>query len=227
MRRIAAAAAIALMAAGCGSEARERPAAATFTTEIDNPYLPLPPGTRRVFRETDGEGAVQKVVVTVTHRTKRVASGVLARVVRDTVTERGQIVEDTFDWYAQDDRGNVWYLGEDTTEYEAGKPVTKEGSWEAGVDGAKAGIIMPARPEVGMQYRQEHYAGHAEDMARVLSRDEQAEVPAGHFTDLLLTREWNPLEPKVLEYKLYAKGIGPVLAIGVSGSRDVEELLPQ
>jgi hypothetical protein len=148
-------------------------------------------------------------------------------VVRDTVTERGQVVEDTFDWYAQDDRGNVWYVGEDTTEYEDGKPVTKEGSWEAGVDGAKAGIVMPARPKVGMQYRQEQYAGHAEDMARVLSLDEQAEVPAGHFTDVLLTREWNPLEPKVLEYKLFAKGIGPVLAIGVSGSRDVEELLPQ
>ena len=86
---------------------------------------------------------------------------------------------------------------------------------------------MPARPRVGMQYRQEHYPGHAEDAARVLSLDEQAEVPAGHFTDALLTRDWNPLEPKVLEYKLYAKGVGPVLAIGVSGSRDREELLPQ
>jgi hypothetical protein len=226
MRRAAAAAAVALVAAGCGAENRERPAA-TFTTEIDNPYLPMAPGTRRVFRETDGDGAVQKVVVTVTSRTKRVASGVVARVVRDTVTERGQLVEDTFDWYAQDDRGNVWYLGEDTTEYEDGRPVTKEGSWEAGVDGAKAGIIMPARPRVGMQYRQEYYAGHAEDMARVLSLDEQAEVPAGHFTDALLTREWNPIEPKVLEYKLYAKGIGPVLAVSVSGGRDREELLPQ
>jgi hypothetical protein len=143
------------------------------------------------------------------------------------VTERGQVVEDTFDWYAQDDRGNVWYVGEDTTEYEDGRPVTKEGSWEAGVDGAQAGIIMPARPRVGQAYRQEHYAGHAEDMARVLSLDEQAEVPAGHFTDALLVREWNPLEPKVLEYKLYAKGVGPVLAVSVSGGRDREELLPQ
>jgi hypothetical protein len=224
MRRAAAAAAVALVAAGCGAEAPERPAA--FTTEIDNPYMPLVPGTRRVFRETGGDVA-QKVVVTVTARTKRVASGVVARVVRDTVTERGQVVEDTFDWYAQDDRGNVWYVGEDTTEYEHGRPVTKEGSWEAGVDGAKAGIVMPAHPRVGMQYRQELYAGHAEDMARVLSLDEQAEVPAGHFTGVLLTREWNPLEPDVLEYKLYAKGIGPVLAVSVSGGRDREELLPQ
>ena len=225
MRRAAAVAAVALVAAGCGAESRER--SATFTTEIDNPYLPMVPGTRRVFRETDGDGAAQKVVVTVTSRTKRVASGVVARVVRDTVTERGQVVEDTFDWYAQDDRGNVWYVGEDTTEYEDGRPVTKEGSWEAGVDGAKAGIVMPARPRVGMQYRQEHYAGHAEDMARVLSLDEQAEVPAGHFTGVLLTREWNPIEPEVLEYKLYAKGIGPVLAVSVSGGSDREELLPQ
>jgi hypothetical protein len=225
MRRAAAAAAVALVAAGCGAEAPERPV--TFTTKIDNPYLPMVPGTRRVFRETDGEGAAQKVVVTVTSRTKRVASGVVARVVRDTVTERGRLVEDTFDWYAQDDRGNVWYLGEDTTEYEDGRPVTKEGSWEAGVDGAEAGIIMPAYPRVGMEYRQEHYPGHAEDMARVLSLDEQAEVPAGHFTGALLTREWNPLEPKVLEYKLYARGVGPVLAVSVSGGRDREELLPQ
>ena len=227
MRRAAVAAAVALVAAGCGAETPGRPAATTFTTEIDNPYLPMVPGTRRVFRETGGDGPAQKVVVTVTSRTKRVASGVVARVVRDTVTERGRLVEDTFDWYAQDDRGNVWYLGEDTTAYEDGRPVSKEGSWEAGVDGAKAGIVMPARPRVGMQYRQEHYPGHAEDMARVLSLDEQAEVPAGHFTGALLTREWNPIEPKVLEYKLYAKGIGPVLAVGVSGGRDREELLPQ
>ena len=228
MRRTAAAAAVALVAAGCGAQAPERSSSSTtFTTEIDNPYLPMVPGTRRVFRETGGDGAAQKVVVTVTSRTKRVASGVVARVVRDTVTERGQVVEDTFDWYAQDDRGNVWYLGEDTTEYEDGRPVTKEGSWEAGVDGAQAGIIMPARPRVGMQYRQEHYAGHAEDMARVLSLDEQAEVPAGHFTGVLLTREWNPIEPGALEYKLYAKGIGPVLAVMVSGGTDREELLPQ
>ena len=222
MRRLAAAAAAALVAAGCGSEARERPAAAAFSTEIDNPYLPLEPGTRRVFRE-----GAQRVVVTVTHRTKKVAAGIVGRVVRDTVTERGQVVEDTFDWYAQDERGNVWYLGEDTTEYEDGRPVSKEGSWEAGVDGAEAGIVMPAHPRVGMEYRQEHYPGHAEDAARVLSLDEQVEVPAGHFTGALLTREWNPLEPKVLEYKLYAKGVGPVLAIGVSGGSDREELLPQ
>jgi hypothetical protein len=108
-----------------------------------------------VYRETSIDGTVQRVVVKVTHRTKRIANGITARVVRDTVTEKGQLVEDTFDWYAQDRRGNVWYLGESTKEYENGKVVSTRGSWEAGVDGARAGIAMPARPRPGLQYRQE------------------------------------------------------------------------
>jgi len=215
----------ALLAAGAVAAALAGPG--DFTTRIDNPYLPLRPGTRQVYRETDAEGHVQKVVVRVTRRTKRVASGIVGRVVRDTVTEDGQLVEDTFDWYAQDRKGNVWYLGERTTEYEDGKPVSTAGSFEDGVDGARRGIVMLARPRVGREYAQERAPGVAEDRARVLSRDEQVEVPAGHFTDVLLTRDWNPLEPKVSEYKLYAKGVGLVLALGVSGGADREELLPQ
>jgi hypothetical protein len=202
------------------------PAARHFSTKIDNPYLPMKAGTRRVYRETEN-GEVNRVVVKVTRRTRRVAAGIRARVVRDTVRHRGEVVEDTFDWYAQDRRGNVWYVGEDTTEYESGRPVSKEGSWEAGVDGAKAGIVMLAHPRVGRRYRQEHYPGHAEDRAKVLSRDEQAQVPAGHYRRVLLTKEWNPLEPKVLEYKLYAKGVGLVLTLGVSGDVGREVLLPQ
>jgi hypothetical protein len=147
------------------------------------------------------------------------------RVVHDTASEKGTVVEDTFDYYAQDERGNIWYLGEDTTEYKNGKPVSKEGSWEAGVDGAAAGIAMLAHPKVGRRYRQEHYPGHAEDGAKVLSRGEQAEVPAGHFTHLLLTKDFNPLEPKALEYKLYGRGIGPVLELGISGDTDRAELI--
>src|SRR4029079_13106786 len=119
------------------------------------------------YRETANDGAVQRIVVKVSDRTKRVASGVTARVVRDTVTEKGKLVEDTFDWYARDKRGNVWYLGEDTKEYSHGKVASTEGSWEAGVDGARAGIVMPAHPRVGRQYRQEHYPGHAADTARL------------------------------------------------------------
>jgi len=201
------------------------PDPAHFTTRIDNPYWPMKPGSRWVYRETDTHGSVQRIVVTVTDRTKTVASGVVARVVHDTASENGTVVEDTFDYYAQDDKGNVWYLGEDTTEYENGKPVAKTGSWEAGVDGAEAGIAMLAHPRVGRRYRQEHYPGHAEDGAKVLSRTEQAEVPAGHFSRVLLTKDFNPLTPKALEYKLYARGVGPVLELGVSGDTDRAELM--
>ena len=198
---------------------------ADFSTRIDNPYWPMAPGSRWVYRETDAEGTEQRVVVTVTNRTKTVAAGITARVVRDVVTEDGQPVEVTDDWYAQDECGNVWYLGEDTTEYEDGKPVSKAGSWEAGVDGAEAGVIVPAKPRVGLRYRQEYYAGEAEDAAEVLGIDEQAEVQFGHFTDVLLTKDFTPLQPKVLEYKLYARAVGPVLVLGVSGGSDREELV--
>jgi hypothetical protein len=196
-----------------------------FSTRIDNPYWPMRPGSRWVYRETDTDGSVQRIVVTVARRTKRVASGVTARIVHDRATEDGQVVENTFDYYAQDHKGNVWYLGEDTTEYENGKPVSKEGSWEAGVDGAEAGIAMLAHPRVGRRYGQEHYPGHAEDGAKVLSRTEQAEVPFGHFRRVLLTKDFNPLKPKILEYKLYARGVGPVLEVAVSGGSDRAELL--
>jgi hypothetical protein len=201
------------------------PDPAHFTTRIDNPYWPMTPGSRWVYRETDTHGRGQHIVVTVTDRTKTVASGVVVRVVHDAASENGKVVEDTFDYYAQDDRGNIWYLGEDTTEYDNGKPVSKKGSWEAGVDGAEAGIAMLAHPKVGRRYRQEHYPGHAEDGAKVLSRNEQAEVPAGHFTRVLLTKDFNPLEPKALEYKLYGRGIGPVLELGISGDTARAELV--
>jgi hypothetical protein len=198
---------------------------ADFTTRIDNPYWPMRKGSRWVYRETDSEGTRQRVVVTVTRRTKMIANGVRARVVRDVVTEEGRPVEVTDDYYAQDRAGNIWYLGEATTEYENGKPVSTEGSFEAGVDGAQAGIIMPAKPRVGLAYREEYYAGHAEDQARIVSLREQAEVPFGHFRRVLMTRNTNPLEPKSVEFKFYARSVGPVLAIGVSGGSDREELV--
>ncbi len=198
---------------------------ADFTTRITNPYWPMRVGSRWVYRETDSEGTRQKVVVTVTARTRLIANGVRARVVRDVVTEKGVPVEVTDDWYAQDRAGNVWYLGEATTEYEDGKPVSTKGSFEAGVDGAEAGVIMPARPRPGLRYRQEYAKGEAEDRARIVSLREQAEVPAGHYRRVLMTRESNPLEPRVLEFKFYARGVGPVLAVSVSGGSDREELV--
>ena len=147
---------------------------ADFQPGSDNRYFPLEPGTQWTYRETDGEGTVQDVVVTVTSETRKIANGIEARVVRDTVSEDGQVTEDTFDWYAQDGDGNVWYLGEDTAEFENGKVSSREGSFEAGVDGALPGIIMPADPAAGMAYRQEYYPGQAEDNGAVL-----ADRPAG------------------------------------------------
>jgi hypothetical protein len=196
-----------------------------FTTEIDNPYWPMKPGTRWTFRETDGEGGEATVVVIVTTLTKKMANGVTARVVRDTVTEDGQIVEDTNDWYAQDATGNIWYLGEDTAEFEDGKVSSRAGAFEARGYGARPGHALPAAPRPGMEYRQEFYKGEAEDSGRVLSTDELAEVPAGRYRDALLTKDFTPLEPDVLEYKLYAKGVGPVLILTASGGAGREELL--
>jgi len=190
---------------------------ATFTTAIDNRYWPMRPGTRWTYRETDVAGARQRVTVTVTGATKRIANGVTARVVRDTVSEDGKIIEVTLDWYAQHEDGSIWYLGEDTAEFEGGELASRAGSFEAGVDGALAGVIMPAKPRRGQRYRQEQSKGVAEDRGEVLATRERVQVPAGRFRGSVLTRDTTPLEPHVLEYKLYAPGVGPVLEISVSG----------
>jgi hypothetical protein len=208
-----------------GGEPFNDPDPSEFTTEIDNQWWPMKPGSRWVFRETDAEGSVSKVVVTVLDKTKLIANGVEARVVHDQVTEDGQIKEDTFDWYAQDADGNLWYFGEDTTEYENGKPKTKEGSWEAGKDGALAGIIIPADPQVGMTYREEYYKDHAEDGASIIGTDGLAVVPYGRFEHCVQTRNFSGIEPDVIEEKLYARGVGVVLEITVSGGADRSELL--
>jgi hypothetical protein len=163
--------------------------------------------------------------VRVTDDTREVA-GVTTTVVHDVVRDAsGAVIEDTFDWYAQDKEGNIWYMGEDTAEFENGKLKTKEGSFEAGVDGAQPGIIMPANPQDGMQYRQEYYKGVAEDNGEILSTDEMAQVPFGQFDNALLTKDTITIEPNVLEYKLYARGVGPVLVLGVSGGPGSREEL--
>ena len=196
---------------------------ADFAATIDNPYWPMAPGSRWVYGETGAEGAEQRVEVTVTDRRKTIL-GIEATVVHDVVSEGGEVIEDTFDWYAQDRWGTVWYLGENTKEYDKGK-VSTEGSWEAGLDGAQAGVILPGRPEAGQTYRQEYYAGEAEDGGEILRLGQQVEVPFGSFTGVLVTKDFTPLEPDVVEHKFYAQGVGPVLADQVSGGSSREELI--
>jgi hypothetical protein len=192
-------------------------------TKIDNPYLPMRPGTRWVYRERE-DGVTQRDVVTVTRRTRTLA-GVETRAVRDVVTQHGRVVEATTDYYAQDDDGTLWYFGERTVEISKSGHRSTAGSWLAGRHGAQAGVIMPAHPAIGMAYRQEFRKGVAEDEARVLSLDEQVEVPFGHWKRTLMTKEVTPLEPDALEHKFYARGIGPVLTLGISGSIGREELI--
>jgi hypothetical protein len=191
--------------------------------DIDNPYFPLVPGTTFIYEGTsDGKPIYEEFVVT--DQTKTIL-GVETRVVRDTNWEKGKLVEKTFDWFAQDDAGNVWYFGEFATEYKNGKVIGHEGSWEAGVDGASAGIVMLADPEVGDTYQQENAPGVAEDMATVLSLDESICVPVDCFSDVLKTKDFTPLEPDVVEHKYYAPGIGQIKTIMVAGGSEVSKLV--
>ena len=199
------------------------PPPGNFVTRIDNKYFPLRPGTTFLFRGTQ-QGKARLVSVFVTHKTKMIL-GIRATVVLDQVLVGGKREEKTFDWYAQDNHGNVWYLGESSSDFVNGKWIRSDGSWEAGVNGAKAGILMKANPRIGDVYRQEYYAGHAEDMAKVLSRSESVTVPYGNFERGLETSEWTPLERGVLEHKYYVKGVGNVRTITVKGGSEAEHLV--
>ena len=198
---------------------------ADFTVDITNRYWPMAPGDRWVYEEIDGHGGVQRNEVTVLDRTRTVADGIKARLVHDQVLATdGAVVEDTLDCYAQDADGNVWYLGEQTTEYTNGGAST-EGSWEAGVDHAQPGILLPANPKPGSGYRQEYLKGEAEDEGFVLSTDEQVQVPTGTYKGALLTRDTTALEPDLVELKWYARGVGPVLELTPSGEQSREQLV--
>jgi hypothetical protein len=199
---------------------------ADFSARINSRRWPMRVGSRWIYRVTDmSDGSTERDVITVTRRTKLIADGIRARVVHDVVRDHGKPVEVTDDWYAQDSRGNIWYFGEHTIAYEHGRP-TDNGSWEAGVDGAMPGVALPARPRVGLSYREEYSKGTAEDQSRVLALDMQVHVGAGHFRHVLLTEDFSPIEPNVSELKFYARGSGQaVLAIDVSGGSDREELV--
>ncbi|MBU0499388.1 MAG: hypothetical protein KJ558_01350 [Gammaproteobacteria bacterium] len=187
-----------------------------FVSLIDNPYLPLRPGTTYIYEGKMAEG-FERETFEVTQET-RVILGVTCVVVRDSVYQDGKLVERTDDWFAQDREGNVWYFGEDSKDYDNGKLVSTKGSWEAGVKGARAGIIMKANPNPGDTYRQEYFRGEAEDWATVLSLDGRARIPLGSYQNLLSTKEWSALDkPPKYEEKFYARGIGHIMTRHVTG----------
>ncbi len=192
-----------------------------FVARIDNPYFPQAGGTRYVYEGLTNKG-LEHIEVVVLPDARQVM-GIAATAVRDTVTVDGVLVEDTIDWYAQDANGDVWYLGEDVTNYEDGVAVDKAGSWEAGVDGALPGIVMYADPaaHIGEAYRQEYYRNEAEDMAEILSIEEQLNLPFGAFDHVLQTLETTPLEPDAREHKYYAPGVGLIQEVDVNSGETI------
>ncbi len=195
-----------------------------FTARVDNPWFPLRPGTISVYTGMK-DGRRARDVVTVTHRVAKI-DGAPCVVVKDRLYLNGKLEERTTDWYSQDSRGNVWYFGESTAELDAhGRVTSTEGTWRAGRDGAQPGIFMPARPVTGRTGRQEFYKGHAEDHFEVLSLHASVRVPYTSSSNALLTKEWTPLEPRVLDHKLYLRGIGTVLEQTVKGGDERLELV--
>ena len=198
------------------------PPASSFSARVDNPWFPLLPGTRYVYSGVkDGKRAVD--VVLVTHATRTI-DGVPCVSVDDRLTLGGHLEERTTDWYSQDAHGNVWYYGERTAELDAhGKVTSTEGTWQAGVHGAKPGIFMPAHPRVGQSARQEYYKGHAEDHFRVIGLFNTVS-PRGPANTVLI-EETTPLEPGTVDHKLYVRGIGNVLEQTERGANERNELV--
>jgi hypothetical protein len=196
---------------------------ANFVVTVDNRYFPLRPGTGFHYKGVR-DATSQTDDMVVTHQTKRIL-GIRCTVVRDTVSEGGRPVERTFDWYAQDKEGNVWYMGEDSLELKNGRLVRASDSWTSGVNGAKPGIIMPGNPKPGEVYRQEYYPpGGALDQARVLAHGATVTVPYGTFTRPLVTVEWSPVEPQ-LERKVYKAGVGEIEEQVVQGGHEEFQLV--
>jgi hypothetical protein len=191
-----------------------------FVAGIDNPFLPFVPGTTWKYEGKTDEGT-ETIVVEATAAT-RVILGVTCTEVRDRGYLNGVLAEDTRDWYAQDKQGNVWYFGELSYEIEDGLIVSISGSWEAGVDGAKPGLAMPAAVAVGRTYRQEFLIGEAEDLGQILSLNASVTVPYGAFTGCRKTRDFTPLSPDSNEHKFYATGVGLLLEQDPEGGSRVE-----
>jgi hypothetical protein len=195
------------------------PRAADFSARVDNPWYPLIPGTTYVYRGAK-DGHPSREVLTVTHRTKLI-TGVPCVVIEDRLYLSGYLEERTTEWYSQDKQGNVWYFGENTAELgKDGHVTSTSGAWQAGVNGAKPGLFMFAHPEIGEIAQQEFYKGQAADHFRVLSLHASATTPYTTSANAMLTEEWTPLEPGVLDHKLYVRGIGTVLEQTVKGGSE-------
>lgn len=198
------------------------PPASEFSARVDNPWYPLRPGTTYVYTGVK-DGQPSRDVLTVTRRTRTIGR-VPCVVVEDRLYVRGRLRERTTDWYSQDASGNVWYFGEETAELDArGRVTSRKGSWLAGADGAQPGVFMPARPRVGQSFRQEYYRGEAEDHFEIIGLF--GAVTGAAETNALLTREWTPLEPDVIDHKLYVRGIGTVLEQTEKGGDERFELV--
>jgi hypothetical protein len=206
---------VAAAAAAGANAAAGSPQRPAFSANVTNPWFPLRPGTRWVYAGVK-DGKRSRDVVFVTHSAKTI-QGVPCVAVSDRLYLKGTLAERTTDWYSQDAKGNVWYFGEDTAELDAKGHVTStEGTWQAGVQGAKAGLFMPAHPRVGQTARQEYWKGHAEDHFRVI---------ALFGRNAVLTQEWTPLEPSVLDHKLYVRGVGTALEQTVRGGDERNDLV--
>jgi hypothetical protein len=197
---------------------------ANFGGPVDNRWLPLKPGTTFRYRGVGDDGKTRELnTVTVTHRTKRIL-GIKATVVLDQVFSEGKPEERTFDWYAQDNQGNVWYMGEDSSNFEHGRWVKDDGSWEAGVGNNKPGIIMLAHPRRGDAYRQEYSPGHALDQAQVLGPGGSVNVPFRSFKRTLLTLEYSSIDHQY-ELKWHARGVGVIQEQAVTKSKELSKLV--
>jgi len=218
------------LAAAWGSSRSTQLASATsatrssFSPNVTNPWFPLRAGSVYVYRGVK-DGQPSRDVMTVTHRT-RMIDGARCVAVSDLLYLSGRLGERTTDYYTQDAKGNVWYFGEKTAELDAHGHVTStSGSWMAGVHGAKPGIFMFAHPRPGLSARQEYLKGEAEDHFKVVSMRQTAVVPYRTFRGAMLTKEWTPLEPGVIDHKYYARGIGTVLEQTVKGGNERNELV--
>jgi len=182
------------------------PANGPFSLTIDNPYFPLVVGQVSVFDGIE-DGAQVHLEITVLDETEVVAD-VTTRVVEERQAEDGELVELARNFFVQAPDGTVCYYGEDVDEYDNGRLIGHDSQWRAGVGGNLPGIIMPAHPTVGVEYNQEFAPGVALDHAKVIATGQPLTVPAGMFTDTIITEETTPLEPGVVEHKTYAPGVG-------------------